>query len=105
LNDPGGIDHDVLFVQLRNPGRETERDNRRIHVEVTKRGIDDGEFLEFADTMVNTTARRAHQVLGKIRHFVIKVRLQGLHIGEFRGELFLLLRQQLSELVVELFQP
>ena len=73
-------------------------------MEVTKRGIDDGEFLEFADAMVDTPARRAHQVRGKIRHFVIKVRVQGLHIWELRGELFLLL-QQLSELVVELFQP
>ena len=72
-------------------------------MEVTKQGIDDGEFLEFADMMVDTTARRAHPVLGKIHHFVIKVRVQGLYIRELRGELFLLLRQ-LSELVVELFQ-
>ena len=71
---------------------------------MTKRGIDDGELLEFANMMVDTTARRAHQVLGKIRHFIMKVRVQGLHIRELRGELFLLL-QQLSELVVELFQP
>jgi len=62
-------------------------------MEVTKRGIHDGEFLEFAGTMVDTTARRTHQVLGKIRHFVIKVRVQGLHIRKFRGELFLLLQQ------------
>jgi hypothetical protein len=104
MNDTGGIDHDVLFIQLRNPGRETERDNGRIHVEMTKRDVNDGEFLEFVDMMINITTRRTHQVRGKIRHFVIKVRVQSLHIRKFRGELFLLL-QQLSEFVIELFQP
>jgi hypothetical protein len=73
-------------------------------VEVTKRGIDDGEFPKFADSMVGTTARRAHQGRGKIRHFVIKIRVQGLHIRELGGKLFLLL-YQLSELVTKLFQP
>jgi hypothetical protein len=73
-------------------------------VEVTKRGIDDGVFLKFADSMVDTTARRAHQVRGEIRHLVIKIRVQGLHIRELRGKLFLLL-YQLSELVVKFFQP
>jgi hypothetical protein len=73
-------------------------------VEVTKRGIDDGAFLKFAHSMVDTTARRAHQVRGKIRHLVIKIRVQGFHIREIGGKLFLLL-DQFSELVVELFQP
>ena len=54
--------------------------------------------------MVDTTARRAHQVCGKIRHFVVKIRVQGLHIRELGGKLFLML-YQLSEVVVKLFQP
>jgi hypothetical protein len=71
---------------------------------MTKRGIDNGEFLKFADSMIDTTARRAYQVRRKIRHFVVKICVQGLHIRELRGKLFLLL-YQLSELVVKLLQP
>jgi hypothetical protein len=81
---------------MRDARREIERDERRIDLEMRKDRIVDRNSREGIDMMVNAPTRRTDYVPCEIRHFVGKVRIQGLHVGKIRREGFLSLDKSSS---------
>jgi hypothetical protein len=94
----------VEFIDMRDARREIERDERRIDLEMRKDGIVDRNSREGIDMMVNAPTRRTDYVPCEIRHFVGKVRIQGLHVGKIRREGFLSL-DHVEEILIKIFQP